>query len=210
MKTTYKRYTPGTDPVTENTDPKSIKKHFNELYDSGGYGYDYMKEKNILADIFTQANEVYFGRTNIPLLDVGSGDGFWSNILSAWFAVTGIDLSKTGIKIARENYPDIEFIMFDFLKWKSKRKFDIVFMRSPSFLNFPADSDEFKTGIKKAISHCSRSLWFIKWVVAPFDRYDDNSYIHDPEKVKKALSQYGECKIYLQGNYFYANLILQK
>jgi 2-polyprenyl-3-methyl-5-hydroxy-6-metoxy-1,4-benzoquinol methylase len=43
--------------------------------------------------------------------DLGCGNGYLAGRLAAsGYTVTGVDASSTGVKIARENYPDVEFL----------------------------------------------------------------------------------------------------
>ena len=53
---------------------------------------------------------------DVPILDVGCGTGWLTEELQDYGDAAGIDLSKTGIDIARMNHPDIEFIADDFLE----------------------------------------------------------------------------------------------
>ncbi len=53
---------------------------------------------------------------DVPILDVGCGTGWLTAELQGYGDAAGIDLSKTGIDIARVNHPDIEFIADDFLE----------------------------------------------------------------------------------------------
>jgi len=47
------------------------------------------------------------------ILEVGCGTGWLSGILLRYGKVTGIDLSRVGIDIARKRYPQVEFIARD-------------------------------------------------------------------------------------------------
>jgi SAM-dependent methyltransferase len=188
-------------PTQLNSSNELLIKRYAEIYPNGSFGYDKDMERVNLWAIIKD--------TGGTLLDVGCGDGFWSDILSEKFEVTGIDISPDGIAIARRKYPQNPYILYDFLKmYKHIQKFDTVFLRSPSFLNFPTESKRFYRNFEKCVRVCNKSLWFIKWSVPPYDRYLEASYIHDPAKVKKVMSRFGKVEMHFTPNYFYANLLI--
>lgn len=83
-----------------------------------------------------------FARANLKpdsaVLDVGCGQGFFSSLLrKCGMRVTGIDISETGIRTARESYGslDIEFLVGDVNAISIEKKFDCVFTRSLSLYN---------------------------------------------------------------------------
>lgn len=187
-------------PEQQNADNEELIRIYKGIYGSGGFGYNRESAKKEIDRIIIGYGE--------SLLDVGCGDGFWADILAERFKVTGIDISPEGIEIARTKYPNIRFILGDFLTYDFGKKFDILFMRSPSFLNFETYSDLFKTNLEKSLTVCRRALWYIKWSVPPYNRYLEGSYIHDPENVKEVFSWYGNTTVTVEGNYFYAKLEL--
>ncbi len=77
-------------------------------------------------------------RAGSALLDVGCGQGFFSNLLrKCGMRVTGIDMSETGIRMAKECYgsSDIEFLVADANTISTTEPFDCVFTRSLSLYN---------------------------------------------------------------------------
>jgi SAM-dependent methyltransferase len=108
-------------------------------YKSGGYGYDPFKEREWILEETSLAD--YRG----TCLDIGSGDGFWSVMLSEWYRVTGIDPSPAGIEVAdaiKTRLPSkisrrIDYVLGDALEYDVKH--DVVFCRAPSFLNYPVE-----------------------------------------------------------------------
>jgi 2-polyprenyl-3-methyl-5-hydroxy-6-metoxy-1,4-benzoquinol methylase len=60
------------------------------------------------------------------LLDVGCGHGWHDKFLKRNFKVTGIDLSKTILKLAKKRNPEITYKQGDMRKFNLKRKFDVV------------------------------------------------------------------------------------
>jgi SAM-dependent methyltransferase len=116
----------------------------NELYDkwyrAGGYGYNPVEERKWLH-AHTSLSD--FRGT---CLDIGSGDGFWSWLLSEWYDVTGIEQYEDPVRIAnaiRARLPKpiqrrTQFIAGDALD--HHQRYDVVFCRAPSFLNYPPRS----------------------------------------------------------------------
>lgn len=63
-------------------------------------------------------------------LDIGSGTGYMSGLvkqLDSNIACTGIDISAKAIALARQKYPEVNFVQEDIAAWsKSKAKFDLI------------------------------------------------------------------------------------
>lgn len=61
------------------------------------------------------------------ILDIGCGTGWFTKTLSKYGQVTGIDLSQVSITIARENYPDVDYICGNLYEIDFKSEsFDII------------------------------------------------------------------------------------
>lgn len=69
-----------------------------------------------------------FSRRSGNALDVGCGAGgrFVQRFQQSGFAVTGIDVSKEMIDLARQNHPDESFFVQDICTWKTERTFDFI------------------------------------------------------------------------------------
>jgi len=61
-------------------------------------------------------------------LDVGCGSGgrFVRILQSHGFAVTGLDVSKEMISLARKNHPESTFLQQDICTWDTNQKFDFI------------------------------------------------------------------------------------
>jgi len=67
-------------------------------------------------------------KSGLTVLDVGCGSGFFSWYFnSIGCKVTSIDFASERIKFAKNNINNVNFILGDFMKYKFKNKFDIVF-----------------------------------------------------------------------------------
>ena len=110
---------------------------YSDWYRSGGYGYDPQISRLQLI------NETSLADYRGTCLDIGSGDGFWSWLLSEWFHVTGIDPNAAGVELSnsiKQRLPleiqhRVDFVVGDALLFKGK--YDVVFCRAPGFFNFP-------------------------------------------------------------------------
>lgn len=63
-------------------------------------------------------------------LEIGCGYGHDANYLQyIGYETTAIDISSTAIDIAKQTYPDINFICKDFLSYRTDQKFDLIYDR---------------------------------------------------------------------------------
>jgi len=111
------------------------KDSYDRCYKTRNYfGYREWIYRPYLKALLARANL----RAGSTLLDVGCGQGFFSNLLrKCGMRVTGIDMSETGIRMARECYgsSDIEFLVADVNTISTAGPFDCVFTRSLSLYN---------------------------------------------------------------------------
>tara|TARA_R110000787_G_scaffold98369_6_gene202359 strand:- start:964 stop:1557 length:594 start_codon:yes stop_codon:yes gene_type:complete len=70
-----------------------------------------------------------FCATNLNALDVGCGAGgrFIRALRERESHVTGVDVSKEMINIARINHPDVKFYLQDICAWQTHQKFDFIY-----------------------------------------------------------------------------------
>jgi hypothetical protein len=110
---------------------------YSNWYRKGGYGYEPKQSRKWLL---TQTSLPDFRGT---CLDIGSGDGFWSWLLSEWYHVTGVEPMPGVVDISnaiKRRLPQsiqrrVDFEVRDGLD--VDRKYDVVFCRAPSFFNYP-------------------------------------------------------------------------
>ncbi len=95
-----------------------MAKYYDEMYS----WKDYEKETQRLVEIIDgfKSNE---GKT---LLDVGCGSGGHIKYLRHHYEVTGVDLSESMLRVAREQFKDVEFFQQDMSKMNLGKTFDIV------------------------------------------------------------------------------------
>ncbi len=70
-----------------------------------------------------------FCQPNSKTLDVGCGAGgrFINLLNSQGMHVTGIDVSRSMINLAKVNHPDNRFILSDICTWQTDEQFDFIF-----------------------------------------------------------------------------------
>lgn len=67
------------------------------------------------------------GHLKGKILDAGCGSGFDANYFyEAGYSIEGADVSRTAIKTAKENFPDIDFFVHNFELSKLDRKYDTI------------------------------------------------------------------------------------
>ena len=71
---------------------------------------------------------IAYCKTRGTALDVGCGSGgrMIDRLLNAGFQVTGIDVSRDMLDIARARHPSVEFVHDDVTEWTPPRSFDLV------------------------------------------------------------------------------------
>jgi len=114
--------------------PQQIIDYYDTFYAGEGFTYyppDFTRR--VLASICARAGV----RPGARVLDVGCATGYYSAIFaSLGYDVVGIDISETGIRKAREMYPDIRFEVQDATALPyGEGMFDLVFALGVSVAN---------------------------------------------------------------------------
>ncbi len=99
-----------------------FEKDYAQYYDLFNQGKDYSKECNFLEEIFKR-----FGQGIKTILDLGCGTGFHDLELSKrGYEITGLDLSKEMIEIAKEKAPKVKFEVGDMSNFNLNENFDAI------------------------------------------------------------------------------------
>lgn len=79
-------------------------KDFEEIYKcSGAYHYKLgLKQRQWCLMNYDLILSLMRSRTNVRILDVGCGDGYFTDVLSRSGSVCGVDVSKSGLRLARK------------------------------------------------------------------------------------------------------------
>lgn len=85
------------------------------------------------------------------LLHLGCGAGGHDTFFKKHFSVTGVDLSRGMIEIARSRHPEIEYLEGDMTKVKLDRLFDAVAI--PDSIDYMATEEELFQAVSNAASH---------------------------------------------------------
>lgn len=97
-------------------------KQFAKYYDSIYGRKDYRRETESIREIVRK----YKTSRGRDLLDAACGTGNHIQFLKKYFNVTGLDLDKDMLKIARKKLPDVKFIRGDMRNFHLSKKFDII------------------------------------------------------------------------------------
>jgi SAM-dependent methyltransferase len=157
-------------------------------YSEGYYGLDIHRYNQKHEDFTAKSLELAKNKSSV--LDVGCGDGFWSNMLSKYYSkVTGIDPSISGIETARARYPELTFYNIDLDGYNEKH--DVVFIRGMSLQNQKINTKKFRELIDKLFSLAKKEVIYIERSLYP---ELDPGYWHykNPELLYKYMAKYGE------------------
>jgi SAM-dependent methyltransferase len=158
-------------------------------YEQGGFNYDPVKMTKWLAEYcpFLLEGE---GRT---LLDAGCGDGFWTRILRDWgWECTGVDVSRTGVRVAREKDPLSTYIRANLFE----RRFGphhTVFIRTVPFFSVPVD-DGYRSRMRHLWSVAAKQLVYILYSRPPYNvPMEDRPHMQfmDPDDVHEVVLELG-------------------
>jgi ubiquinone/menaquinone biosynthesis C-methylase UbiE len=131
---------------------------------------------------------------NSSILDVGCGRGYWSNLFHDCGVgrVVGIDVSQTGLDIARQAVPSAEFILADanHLHFEEDT-FDMVFCQGLSDYN-TEDFSAVETMGRELLRFSKKDgLFVFAYSTNLSGRKRGNWIQHKPEKIKNYLRSLG-------------------
>lgn len=112
----------------------SEQEHYDNLFAKNKKLSEQEKRKisKVIVRIVQKTNKKKF----TYVLDVGSAMGDYTNELSKYSEkAIGIDFSKEGIKKAKANYPNCEFVFMDAFEPIFDKKFDLIFCQGFSGAN---------------------------------------------------------------------------
>lgn len=179
-------------------DEKLNTDNYDVFYSNGGFNYNkqwgenFIKTRTIIPKL----------PKNYTILDVGCGDGFWSNILSEYHSVIGIDVSKGGIEMAKLKYKDNAKTSFERIgALDYKEKHDIVFCRACSLLSCPTDSEKFEKNSEYLISLAKEYFIYVEYSKPElYNSHDGRWYHKNPYEIQEKFRKYGETELSLTGD----------
>lgn len=122
----------------------NFEKKYSKYYDLFNHGKDYNNECDFLEELFKKYSKIPIKK----ILDLGCGTGLHDIELSKrGYAVTGIDLSKEMIEIAKEKNQEINFIVGDMSNFNINEKFDCIICMFSS-LGYLTNNEQIETFFK--------------------------------------------------------------
>lgn len=101
---------------------KSVYRSFAKYYDKMYSWKEYKAESEKLRT-FIKKYKISKGK---EMLDVACGTGNHILYLKKHFNITGVDIDKYMLAIARKKFPDIKFVTGDMRTFNLKRQFDVI------------------------------------------------------------------------------------
>lgn len=136
---------------------------------------EYKDEVMFYIDLI-KANSI---NTPSTLLHFGCGAGGHDTFFKQHFAITGVDLSKGMIELARNRHPDVDYIEGDMKTVKLNHQFDVVAI--PDSIDYMVSEDDLLQTIKNAVSHLK--IGGILLVVAKIEEtFYNNNFAYTGEK----------------------------
>jgi SAM-dependent methyltransferase len=129
-------------------------------------------------------------KSDNTILDVGCGDGIWTNELSKYYkSATGIDINSDGINIAKQRYPHINFELSCLYEYNQKH--DTVFTRGCGLHENDILHPGFQRSIEKMVSLCDKEFIYMEYSKYPNLDPEYWSY-KNPKEAELYLSQFGK------------------
>ena len=148
----------------------------SSLYKSLAWCYEFIttgeghkKEANFVKKIVRK----YKKSKGNELLDVGCGHGWHDKFLKKHFKITGIDLSRTMLKLAKKKNPEITYKQSNMRNFDLNKKFDVVMSFDAMMHNL--NYKDLKATIKCLSNHLAK----------------DGVLVFHLDKLKENFKQYG-------------------
>ena len=127
---------------------KKFAGYYDKIYDK----LDHQKEFEFIKWVANKHN----GSESNMLLDIACGTGRHANLLKNDFEITGVDINKEMLDIAREKVPDVEFITGDMKKLNLGRNFGAIICMY-SAINYNLTFEELKLTLTNFYNHLNKS-----------------------------------------------------
>lgn len=124
---------------------RDLAKYYNLVYSYK----DYDKESKKIRKLISK----YCKSDGKALLEVGCGTGKHAHLLSKEFNIIATDISDAMLRIARSNFPDIDFRQADMIKLDIKERFDAIICLYSSIGYVKT-----KANLKRTLSNFSKQL----------------------------------------------------
>jgi ubiquinone/menaquinone biosynthesis C-methylase UbiE len=115
----------------------------------------------------------------LTLLHLGCGAGGHDTFLKQHFTITGVDLSKGMLKIARDRHPEIEYIEGDMRTIQLNRQFDVIAI--PDSIDYMVSEEDLLQVITNAAFHLKTDGTLL--IVAKTEEtFHNNNFAYSGEK----------------------------
>lgn len=115
----------------------------------------------------------------ITLLHLGCGAGGHDTFFKQHFTITGVDLSKGMLKIARDRHPDIEYIEGDMRTIQLNRQFDVIAI--PDSIDYMVSEEDLLQVITNAVFHL-KTGGILLVVAKTQETFHNNNFAYSGEK----------------------------
>lgn len=126
---------------------KNLSSYYDKIYSKKDYSGESMFIKKMIKKHCTSEG--------FELLDLGCGTGNHMQHLKDDFKVTGFDLNKGMLDIARKRYTDVELIEGDMRSFDLRKKFDAIIWMF-TLVNYNSNKEELTDCIKNISSHLKK------------------------------------------------------
>ena len=117
----------------ENYNKDEIKNLYDEFYKNRDFKRYSVSEKYFIKSLISN----YDIQTGSKILDLGCGTGKYTNLFSEYgMNAVGIDISKTGIVLAKKRFPNLQFFVGDVENLGfAAESFNVIFCSGLSLFN---------------------------------------------------------------------------
>jgi ubiquinone/menaquinone biosynthesis C-methylase UbiE len=148
---------------------------FNEL--------KYASEAETVLDVFCQLQGNFNGKPKLSIMDIGAGTGYWTGLVSQWFAqrqlsseMWALDISLDALQVIKTRYPNVNILQHD-LKTVDTKLYAETFDLVTAFycLHHLVNTDDFLNGLRFAARSVKTrgSLMIMDPILAqPFSKFD--------------------------------------
>jgi ubiquinone/menaquinone biosynthesis C-methylase UbiE len=113
------------------------------------------------------------------LLHLGCGAGGHDTFFKQHFSITGVDLSKGMLKIARDRHPEIEYIEGDMRTIQLNRQFDVIAI--PDSIDYIVSEEDLLQVITNSVLHL-KTGGILLVVAKTQETFQNNNFAYSGEK----------------------------
>ncbi len=136
---------------------------------------DFEKDVQLYADMINRSAD----RPPATLLHLGCGAGGHDTCFKKYYSVTGVDLSRGMLTIARARHPELEYIEADMRTVRLGRQYDAVII--PDSIDYMLTEDDLRKAIETANVHLNPGGVLL--VVAHVaERFQNNNFAYTGQR----------------------------